>query len=98
MKKENQAIAEAILFLEHGDYDKRKPYLDKMYKRECVKLKGYEFSDGIDCWEVWKPTDMIKEPQYKGEALLKLVPKGDFRNRGIQNIIKILEALHWTYM
>lgn len=56
--------------------------IDRDYK---LKAKAYDLDSGVDvngfnlfkdtwCWVIYKPTDIKKEPEYKGEPLVKVVP------------------------
>ena len=91
--KENKIIADTIRFLEKGKYAERKQYL-KDYYHDGVYLNGFIIQREMYCWLIWKPTDFNEDPQYKGEPLLKIVP----RIIDMENIEKVLKLQAWHYI
>ena len=98
MKRENGKIARRLWFLEHAPYSEKKQYeLDLL--GEGAKIEGYIYQKEAFCWLIWKPTDLRKNPEWKGEPLLKEVPDNVVSyGRSINDIIKVLEAQPWVYV
>ena len=93
-RKENKAIADAIMLFEHGQYREKKEYIRELKKGNAVQLNGFTFC--LDTWiyQIWKETDLGKQPQFKGEPLVKVVPK----DVPYKNIPKVLNAQCWMYI
>lgn len=91
---ENKKIAKAIRLLEDGQWKERKDYLYQMREKGFCSIDGFEFQEEICCWVVWKPTDIEKDPQWKGEPLYKVVPRTYLSER---QIINILSNQSWIY-
>ena len=91
-QQENKAIIDAINLLENGQYRDKKPYL-KAIRNGGASINGFVFEQSDWCWIVWKPTDIDKNPEYKGEPLAKVVPRVYIRDIGA-----ILDAQSWTYI
>ena len=93
---ENKKIAEAYEFFEGPNcarFGERKPLL-KDYYGNGVEMNGFILRHCAEGVEVWKPTDIGKDPQYKGEPLLKIIPFTVATGR----VIDILECQRWTYV
>lgn len=93
MRNENEVIKESIMFLEKAPYKERKQYI-KDYHKDGVDINGYTIQCDTWCWLIWKPTDMGENPEYKGELLVKVVP----RNIDLNKIDVVLNAQSWTYI
>lgn len=91
--KENKIIKEAIRFLENAPYRERKPYM-KDYHGDGVEINGFVIIKDVWCWIIFKPTDIWEHPEFKGESLVKVVP----RTVSFDNIEKVLELQSWTYL
>ena len=96
MNKDNIEIAETIHLLENGPYRDKKEYLKKMLHSpsRSVSIGNFEYSQDVWCWIIWKKTDIGTNPEYKGESLCKVVPRGIVKNK----IGTILNALAWVYI
>lgn len=93
-RTENELIVDAIKFFKYGNYSERKPYLDKLYAGEGVSYNGFTFNVNPWFWIIWKPTDIEKEPQYKGDPPYKAIPD----NVPIDKMTTVLDAQPWTYI
>lgn len=93
---ESIQIADDIYFLEQGSYHERKEkgYLKCLHGEE-VTLHGFGYVRENGMWWVTHPTDMAKNPEYKGEPLVKVVPSMHY---DADTIATILCAEHWSYM
>lgn len=91
---ENKKIAKAIWLLENGQWIERREYLYQLREEGSCSIDGFEFQEEVYCWIVWKPTDIEKNPQWKGESLYKVVPRTDLSER---QIINILGNQSWIY-
>lgn len=89
---ESNAIASAINFFQHGKFSENESYVKALAKGESVQLNGFSFSREPYCFCVWK---YDPDPRYKGEPLVKVVPRFDLTMR---QIVKILEAQPWSYI
>lgn len=87
MIDENKKIAKAIRLLEDGQWRERKEYLYQIQKEGSCFIDGFEFQKEAYYWVVWKPTDIEKDPQWKGESLYKVVPRTDLIENQIINIL-----------
>lgn len=88
MRKENKLIAKNIRFLSNGKYSERKEYLVQLKENGYCTINGFRFTQDVFCWVVWKPTDSVINPEYKGESLFKVIPKSVLDERQICNILK----------
>lgn len=70
--------------------------LRSFIKRQLMEqeVNGYIFKDACGHYEIYKPTDIEKEPQFKGEPLLKTVP-GEVDPSFIE---QILDHQLWIYL
>ena len=94
-KEENEKIIEAIEFFDKGKFNERKPYIHDLLKGKSVSYNGFRFQKDTWCWIILKPTDIEKEPGYKGEPLCKAIPAWS----GIRmNTEAILNAQPWVYL
>lgn len=100
--KESMIIAEVIQMLEDGPWEERKKYLKDLRSEDGALINGFRFQQDTWCWLVWKPTDIWKQPQYKGEPLYKVVPRDTINPRRgtvkLENIAKVLDLQHWLYL
>lgn len=87
---ENKIIKETIYFLEKAPYRERKPFMRDYYGRG-VEMNGFIIQKDGWCWLIWKPT---KNPAYKGEPLVKVVPQ----NVELEKIDIVLNAQSWSYV
>lgn len=92
--EENMMIADAIKFFKYGKFSDRKAYIKELRTGKGASYNGFTFKESTWCWIVWKPTDIGKEAQYKGEPLCKVIPINVF----IDKIPVILDAQPWTYV
>ena len=92
-QKENEKIQEAIKFFKHAPFRERKPYLLQL-REKGAEYNGFVFQEDAWCWFVWKPTDPDTQPQFKGESLVKVIP----RTVPIDKIPDILDAQPWMYI
>lgn len=92
--EENMMIVDAITFFKYGKFFDRKSYIEELRTGKGASYNGFTFKESAWCWIVLKPTDIEKEPQYKGEPLCKVVPI----NVSIDKIPVILDAQPWTYI
>ena len=90
---ENQTIIETLKFLETGSYHERKEYL-KDYNSKGVFLNGFTFLKDAFCYVVSKATDIGTNPEYKGEDLLKAIP----RFSAWDKMDAVLQSQPWTYV
>ena len=90
---ENTKIAETIKFLEKGNFHDRKSLLKDFYGKGA-EINGYIIQHETWCWLIWKPTNIGEKPQYKGEPLVKVVP----RTISFDKIADVLAAQPWTYI
>ena len=100
-KYENQKIAKIINYLEkgRGHYDKERiEYLKEARTDKGTKIDGYIFNENTWCWIIAKPTDIGEEPGFKGEPLIKIVPRMYLFKNDVESIVKILEEEIWTYL
>ena len=100
--KESMKIAEVIQMLEDGPLEERVKHLKDIHSEDGALINGFRFKNKIWCWVIWKPTDMVKQPQYKGEPLYKVVPAETvYARKGsekLENIAKILDLQYWMYL
>ena len=103
MSKESINIAKVIQRLE-DDYDERMKHYEELVGRwPGAFINGFWFLHRGFCWVVLKPTDIEKNPEYKGEQLLKVVPDGTVKpingrsQLKIENTTKILDLQYWRY-
>ena len=94
MQTENNHIIQAIKFLEKAPYSERKPYLEDYIRGNGAEINGFTILREIWCWIIWKPTDIGKNPEYKGEPLCKVVP----RFTPFDKIDEVLDSQPWTYI
>lgn len=67
---ENELIVDAIKKI---DRDHR--LMSKAFDIDGgVYLNGFCFYKDVWCWVIFKPTDIKKQPEYRGEPLVKVVP------------------------
>lgn len=92
---ENQRIIDAIVLLNKGKYSERKAYLMEIAKNGATTINGFNFISDVWCWVVSKPTDISKQPQYKGESLHKVIPKNI---TGASEINAVLDSQLWFYI
>lgn len=90
-QEENLLIEDAIDFFTLGKFSEVRPFLEKLITNEGVSYNGFTFNRDAWCWIVWKPTDINRDPQYKGDPLYKVIP------RNASDISKVLDAQPWTY-
>ena len=99
---ESMNIGEIIQMLEDGPWEERKKYLKDLRSEDGALINGFRFQQDTWCWLIWKPTSIEKEPQYKGEPLLKVVPRHTINSRRgaakFENVAKILDLQHWVYL
>ena len=93
MSKETQDIASAIQLLERGPWRERREYEKALAEGKKIFLNGYNFERDCTVWYVWKPTDIDKNPEYKGEPLLKIVPL-----HNVRDYEALLNAQSWLYI
>ena len=95
--KENEIISEVISDMERSLYHASKKYDIKLkpLMNEGVEINGFTFIKDTWAWIIFKPTDLDKQPEYKGKPLVKIVPM--FVDDK-ENIVTILKAQHWTYL
>ena len=91
--EENKIITEAIEFLTYGQWAERRKYVHDALSKGA-KINGYTFQQDTWCWLIWKPTDISKNPEFKGEPLVKVVPF----NIEMSKIEDVLNAQAWSYM
>ncbi len=66
------------------------------YNKEGVEVNGFVIIKDTWSWNIWKPTDIGAQPEYKGEPLIKVVP---FNVHLDENRINaVLDAQPWTYV
>ena len=98
MNKENEIIMEAIKFFKYGNryggFRERMPYLKALRTENGATYNGFIFKKDLWCWIVWKPTDIGKNPEYKGEPLCKVIPD----TVPVENIPDVLDVQPWTYI
>jgi len=94
MSKENEKIVACIDLLENGSIKERRPYIDALHKDHKCSLEGFIFQEELFCWLIWKPTDIQEHPQWKGENVLKIVPKFMEADK----IPQVLDAQYWVYL
>lgn len=92
MSSENETIVDIIDEIEHCELSKRVKYLKECYK-DGLKLDGFIFQRSSMCWIILKPTDIGKQPEYKGEPLVKVVPL----SVPIDKLATVLDAQPWVY-
>ena len=92
-QKENKTIVETLKFLEKGRYHDKKQYLEDFHNNG-VELNGYTFKKDVWCFLVWKSTDIEDNPEFKGEPLLKIIP----RFTEWDKMEDVLNAQSWTYL
>lgn len=92
--EENMMIVDAIKFFKYGIYFDKIEYIKALKTDKGVSYNGFTFNEDTWCWIIWKPTDIEKEPQYKGEPLCKIIPI----NVLIDKIPAVLDAQPWTYI
>lgn len=98
LKRENGKIARMLYFLEHAPYSETKQY-QKDILGNGAKIDGYIYQRSCYCWLIWKPTDLRKNPEWKGEPLLKEVPDNVVSyGKDVDSIVKVLEAQPWVYV
>lgn len=100
MKYESKHLARAIGMMENGPYASTTMY--RKFRRNLI-VNGYFIVDKIYkveedtyCWLIWKETDISKDPQWKGEPLLKVIPK--FTLRTEMEIKQCLDLQGWAYL
>jgi len=94
MSTENNHIIQAIKFLEKAPYRERKPYLEDYIRGNGAEINGFTILREMWCWIIQKPTDIDKNPEYKGEPLYKVVPRlTDFDKMDV-----VLDSQPWTYI
>ena len=91
---ENICIMKAIDEFENGHSNKRVEYLKALYSDEGCSLNGFRFLRQPWCYIVFKHTDISKEPQFKGEDLVKVIPRFTI----IEKIPDVLDSQPWTYL
>ena len=91
-QEENRLIEDAIDFFTLSKFSEVRPFLEKLNTNEGVSYNGFTFNRDVWCWIVWKPTDIKKDPQFKGDPLYKVIP------RNASDISKVLDAQLWTYI
>lgn len=92
---ENQRIIDAIILLNQGKYSERRVHLQEMSKNGSTTINGFNFVQDIWCWVVFKPTDIVKNPEYKGEPLCKVIPRNITDPRKIETVLK---CQSWLYI
>jgi len=92
-EEENKIITEALKFLTFGKWSERKKYVHDTLSKG-TEINGYTFQQDTWCWLIWKPTDISKNPEFKGESLVKVVPF----NIKMSKIADVLNAQPWTYL
>ena len=92
--KENKLIVDALNLLNNGKFRDKKPFLDELRKGSTT-INGFMFQQTEWCWIIWKPTDFEEEPQFKGEALVKIVPRFVTEQKRIKIILK---NQSWIYL
>ena len=95
MKNDSIKVAEIVYMLENGQYKERKQYIKELYEKGQVTIKGYTIEKDLWCWVIWKPTDIDKDPGFKGEPLVKVVPRLYLDKEEIE---AILDAQPWNYI
>jgi len=91
---ENNLIIQAIKFLEKAPYHDRKQYMEDYTIGSGVEINDFIIQRETWCWLIWKPTDIGKNPEYKGEPLCKVVPR--FTEFDKMNVV--LDSQPWTYI
>lgn len=91
-RAESKAIASAINFFQHGKFQENESYVKALVKGEAVRLNGFTFYQDTYCYTVWKDDP---DPRYKGEPLVKVVPRFDLT---IKQIVTIIEAQSWIHI
>lgn len=95
-RMENLKLAEIIFKLEDmHPWKEVKPLLDELHKNGKVRIDEFEICQETYCWTIWKDTDLGEHPEYKGEPLLKIVPK--FLQTK-EEILKFIEMSSWHYL
>lgn len=89
-QRENQLIFEALVSLERN-YKLRAEAM----KAEGVKINGFTMLKRTWCYIILKPTDIGKQPQYKGEELVKIIPETIKLRRVYVDMA--LKSQSWTY-
>lgn len=95
MEKVNELDVIIDCFKELFSYNLKNQVVNDFNHGKVVNLNGYEFKRDIWCIFVWKPTDISKEPEYKGEPLLKIVPRTIRTYEGIRDVLKLQG---WSYI
>ena len=92
----NREIAKTLNVLEHGQYRETKDYYKEIRNSvtNSVTIGNFEYMEETWCWVIWKTTDIDTDPQYKGEPLCKVVPKGIDKNK----VGMVLNAQAWAYI
>lgn len=94
-KNDSMKVAEIIYLVESGRYKDRKRYIYELNEKGNVTIEGYTIEKELWCWVVWKPTDIGKNPEFKGEPLVKVVPRL-YLNK--EDIKAVLDAQPWNYI
>ena len=100
MKYESKHIARAIGMMENGPYGSTTNY--RKFKSDLIKNgyfvidKIYKIEEQNYCWLIWKQTDISENPQWKGEPLLKIVPKMTLHTE--EKIRQCIDLQGWTYL
>ena len=93
VREENELLVDALNILTRSPWEQRKVLLYDATLGEGANVNGYIFKKDTYCWLIWKPTDFDKNPEYKGEPLLKVLPY----NVPIDAAGKVLLLQPWTY-
>lgn len=67
---ENELIVDAIKKIDH-DHKLMAKAIDTV---EGVSINGFAIYKDVWCWVIYKPSDIKKQPEYRGEPLVKVVP------------------------
>ena len=93
---ENERIINAIKRITIERRQNEELY-DAFRKDRKVEIDGFIFVEDIYILQIWKRTDIRRNPQWKGQSLLKVLPILLVDSLDWDLIRKNLESQYWGY-
>ena len=98
MTLENRKIIDALKKITSYNKEDRKNYVMPFAKNGRILIEDFEITSDAYCYLIWKSFDIEEHPEWKGEAVLKIIPFTLVDSKMWGKVNQVLEAQYWCYL